>query len=82
MRLSDLRGKAVRSLDGKSLGRVHEIHCDSGRIVALMCGPASVIERWTAKSKGGRVSWDSVLRIEKGALVISEQDARKRARAK
>ena len=41
MRLSDLRGKKVTGLDGEALGRVHEVHCDNGRIVALMVGPAA-----------------------------------------
>ena len=28
MRLSELRDKKVRTLDGETLGRVHEVHCD------------------------------------------------------
>ena len=39
MRLTDLRDKKVRSLDGETLGRVHEVHCDGGKVVAIMCGP-------------------------------------------
>ena len=31
IRLSDLRGKKIRSLDGKALGRVHEVHANGGR---------------------------------------------------
>ena len=39
MRLTDLRDKPrCKTLDGETLGRVHEVHCDGGRIVALMCG--------------------------------------------
>ena len=56
MRLSELRDKKVRTLDGKSFGRVHEVHCDDGKVVALMCGPGSFIERWTARSRGRRVT--------------------------
>lgn len=74
MRLSDLRGKAVRSLDGKMLGRVHEVHCDRGKVVAVMCGPASLIERWTAKTKGRRVRWEEVVRIDRESLFVSERD--------
>lgn len=73
MRLSDLRGKSVRSLDGKMLGRVHEVHCDRGKVVAVMCGPASLIERWTAKTKGRRFSWEEVVRIDREGLFVSEQ---------
>jgi sporulation protein YlmC with PRC-barrel domain len=43
IRLSDLRDAKVRTLDGETLGRVHEVHCDNGRVIALMCGPGSFI---------------------------------------
>ena len=55
MRLSDLHDAKVRTLDGDVLGRVHEVHCDGGRITALMCGPGSFIERLTARKKGRRI---------------------------
>jgi sporulation protein YlmC with PRC-barrel domain len=74
MRLSELRGKKVRSLDGKTLGRVHEVHCDGGKVVAFMCGPGSEIERWTAHQEGRRVPWESVKRIERDALVVSDEE--------
>jgi len=77
MRLSDLRGKAIRSRDGKSLGRVHEVHCDHGQVVALMCGTASLVERWTGKARGRRVPWEHVVRIDRDSLIVSEQGAEK-----
>jgi len=64
MRLTDLRGKTVRTADGAPLGRVHEVHCDKGRIVALMCGPGSLIERLTARSNGRRIPWECVQKVE------------------
>ncbi|HET9145848.1 MAG TPA: PRC-barrel domain-containing protein, partial [Sphingomicrobium sp.] len=67
MRLSELRDKKVRTLDGEALGRVHEVHCDKGKVVALMCGPGSFIERWTGQSRGRRVEWSAVRRIERDA---------------
>jgi len=70
-RLSDLRGKKVRSLDGKMLGRVHEVHADGGRIVAIMCGPGSVIERWTSRAEGRRIPWDAVARLDGDAIVVA-----------
>ena len=73
IRLSDLRDKAIRSLDGNKLGRVHEVHCKDGRVVALMCGPGSFIERWTGRSEGRRVPWEAVRRIEADAVVIDEK---------
>jgi len=70
MRLSDLRNKRIRTTDGERLGRVHEVHCDGGRIVALMCGPGSLIERLTARKKGRRIPWDCVRKIEADAVIV------------
>lgn len=70
MRLTDLRDKKVRTLDGETLGRVHEVHCDGGRVVALMTGPRSFIERLTAKKKGRRIPWDCVLKVEPTQIVV------------
>lgn len=72
MRLSDLRDKQVRSLDGNRLGRVHEVHCDEGRVTALMCGPGSLIERLTARTKGRRIPWEAVRRVDRDSVVIGE----------
>ena len=71
MRLSDLRDKKVTTLDGKTLGRVHEVHCDKGKVVALMCGTGSLIERWTARGHGRRIAWRSVRRIDHDAIIVS-----------
>jgi sporulation protein YlmC with PRC-barrel domain len=75
MRLSDLRDKKVRMLDGETIGRVHDVHCDGGRVVALMCGAPSLIERLTAKPHGRRVPWRDVLRVDKDAVVIGSRKA-------
>jgi len=81
IRLCDLRDKKIRTLDGETLGRVHEVHCEKGRVVALMCGSGSFIERWTAKSQGLRLPWECVLRIEPGQVVVApEPPKRKPAR--
>ena len=71
MRLSDLRDKKIMTLDGETLGRVHEVHCDKGRIVALMCGSGSLIERWTAQQKGRRIPWECVTRVDAHRIVVS-----------
>ena len=71
MRLSDLRGAKIRTLDGETLGRVHEVHCDGGRIVALYCGPGSFVESLTAKQKGRRIPWECVRRIEGGRVLVT-----------
>ena len=75
MRLSDLRDAKVRTLDGKSLGRVHEVHCEGGRIVALMCGAASFIEELTARDHGTRIAWERVRRIAGGEILIADEPA-------
>lgn len=77
MRLSDLRGKRV-SQGGKSLGRVHEVHCKDGKVVALMCGPASLIERWTGKSSRRRVAWSKVVRMGRDEIVVAGDGPGKR----
>jgi sporulation protein YlmC with PRC-barrel domain len=78
MRLSDLRDKRVRSLDGKSLGRVHEVHCEGLKVTALMCGPGSFIERLTARRAGRRIAWDKVRRVDRDAVVVDAQPARRK----
>jgi sporulation protein YlmC with PRC-barrel domain len=71
MRLSDLRDAKVRILDGEALGRVHDVHIEGGRIVALMCGAGGFIERLTARKHGRRVPWECVLRIRDGEIFVA-----------
>lgn len=73
MRLSDLRDKAIRTADGKRLGRIHEVHCDGGKITALKCGPGSLIERLTDRSKGRRIPWDAVRRVDEKAIIVADE---------
>ncbi|HEY6048850.1 MAG TPA: PRC-barrel domain-containing protein [Sphingomicrobium sp.] len=83
MRLSDLRDKRVRTLDGQSLGRVHEVHCEKGKIVALMTGSASLIERLTARTHGRRIPWECVMKIDaKQVTVAPDPPQRKPAKKK
>jgi sporulation protein YlmC with PRC-barrel domain len=77
MRLSDLQDARVRTLDGETLGRVHEVHVEKGRVVALTCGPGSFIERLTAKKHGRRIPWECVRRISpKEVLVVPDPPQR------
>jgi sporulation protein YlmC with PRC-barrel domain len=71
MLLTDLRDKIIRTLDGDTLGRVHEVHCDKGRVVALMCSPGSLIERLTARKKGRRIPWECVRKVEAEQIVVT-----------
>ena len=81
MRLSDLRDARIKSLDGKTLGRVHEVHCDGGRVVALTCGPGSLIERLTARKHGRRIPWECVRRVEQGKVVVTPDPPGRRSKA-
>jgi sporulation protein YlmC with PRC-barrel domain len=81
MRLTDFRDKVVRTVDGKRLGRVHDVHCDKGEVTALMVGAASLIERLTAARHGRRVPWDYVVKVEAHQiLVANDPPQRKRKR--
>ena len=71
IRLSDLRDKEVRTLDGERLGRVHEVHCDGEAVVALMCGSASLIERMTGRKHGRRIPWDWVRKVDAKQIVVA-----------
>jgi sporulation protein YlmC with PRC-barrel domain len=84
MRLSGLRDKRIRTLEGETLGRVHEVHCEKGLVTALICGPASIIERLTAKEHGRRIPWECVRKVEAKQVIVAHdppqrQTARKTA---
>ena len=76
MRLSDFQDAIVRTLDGDKLGRVHEVHCDGGRVVAIMCGSGSFIERLTARRKGRKIPWECVKRVEHGRITVALDGAK------
>jgi sporulation protein YlmC with PRC-barrel domain len=81
MRLTDLRDKKIKTLDGKTLGRIHEVHVEGGRIVALSCGAGGFIERLTAKSHGRRIPWECVVRIAEGEVRVMPEPQQRKARA-
>ena len=78
MRLTDLRDRQVRTLDGERLGRVHEVHCDKGIVTALMIGPGSLIERLTGKRHGRRVAWECVRKVDKDHIVVTPDPPRRK----
>ena len=71
MRLTDLQDKKVRTLDGETLGRVHEVHCDKGVVTAITCGPGSFIERLTARKHGRRIPWECVRQVDGDQVVVT-----------
>ena len=81
MRLSDLRDKEVKTLDGKTLGRIHDVHADDGKVIALMCGLASFVERLTAKKRGRRIAWERVARVEADAVIVADESSAETASA-
>jgi sporulation protein YlmC with PRC-barrel domain len=81
MRLSDLRDAKIRTLDGDKLGHVHEVHCDNGRVIALMCGPGSLIERLTAKKQGRRIPWEFVRRVSPGEVIVTPDPPQRKSGA-
>ena len=80
IRLTDLRDKKVCTLDGEKLGRVHEVHCEKGRLVALMVGAASMIERLTTKDHGRRIPWDCVREVEPKQILVSLDSPKRKRR--
>ena len=70
MRLSELRDAKVKTLDGDTLGRVHEVHVENGKVIALTCGPGSFIERLTTRTHGRRIPWECVRRITRNEVVV------------
>ena len=80
MRLSDLRDKPVRNLDGERLGTVHEVHCEKGVVTALMIGTGSFIERLTSKRHGRRIPWECVRKVEAGRIIVTPRNPRKKKR--
>ena len=80
MRLTELQDSKVKSLDGKTLGRVHEVHCDKGEVVAIMCGPGSFIERLTARQEGRRIMWECVRKIGRGEIIVAPRPPKRKAR--
>jgi sporulation protein YlmC with PRC-barrel domain len=82
IRLSAIRNAKVKTLDGETLGRVHEVHTEGGRVVALTCGPGSLIERLTAKKRGRRIPWEYVNRLAAGEVVVTPDPPQRKAKAK
>jgi sporulation protein YlmC with PRC-barrel domain len=81
MRLTDLRDKPVRNLDGRKLGTVHEVHCDNGVVTALMVGPGSLIERLTSKPHGGRIAWECVRKVESHRIIVTTDAPRRKKKS-
>jgi sporulation protein YlmC with PRC-barrel domain len=81
MRLSDLRGAKVKTLDGDTLGRVHEVHVENGRVVALTSGPGSFIEMLTAKKHGRRIPWECVRKVRPDAVLVVPDPPQRKPKA-
>ena len=82
MRLSDLMDAKVRTLDGDVLGRVHDVHCEGGRIVALSCGAGSFIEKLTARNHGRRIPWEYVRNVKRKEVIVTPDPPQRKTAAK
>jgi sporulation protein YlmC with PRC-barrel domain len=80
MRLSELRDAKVKTLDGETLGRVHEVHVERGRVTALTCGAGSFIERLTAKKHGRRIPWECVVKIAPNEIIVAPDPPQRRSK--
>jgi sporulation protein YlmC with PRC-barrel domain len=81
MRLTDLRDKPVRNLDGKRLGTVHEVHCEKGVVTAVMIGPGSFIERLTSRPHGGRIARECVRKVEADRIIVTTDAPRRKKKS-
>jgi sporulation protein YlmC with PRC-barrel domain len=71
MRLTDLHGARVRRQDGSILGRVWEVHCREGRVVALGIGPGGLLQRMAGgRDRGRRISWEEVARLSGREILL------------
>ena len=82
MRLSDLMDAKVRTLDGDVLGRVHDVHCEGGRIVALSCGAGSFIEKLTARNHGRRIPWEYVRNVKRKEVIVTPDPPQRKSSEK
>jgi sporulation protein YlmC with PRC-barrel domain len=70
MRLAELDGARVVGADGKSLGRVRELHCTGGEITHLGIGAGTLLQRFAGGRRGRRIPWSAVAAMKDGALVL------------
>ena len=72
MRLGELYNAPVRTVDGKKLGRVHEVYAEAGRVTKLGVGAANFLERLFSHRHGRHIAWDKVKKIERGTIVVED----------
>jgi sporulation protein YlmC with PRC-barrel domain len=83
VRLSEVLGLPVRTEDGDSLGRVHDVRAElrprTLRVTGLVVGQTGVLERLGigAPESAARirthdvVPWSSVVRLDRGGVVVA-----------
>lgn len=82
MNVSDLLGSRVRTEDGESLGRVHDVRAELGprslKVTGLVVGKWAVLERLGLGAPGSRVRirsrdvvpWKDVVRADRRGVVV------------
>jgi sporulation protein YlmC with PRC-barrel domain len=70
MRLSEFEKKIVRGPDGRSYGRIIEVHTEHGRVMAFTCGKKGAWERFMGRGAGHRVAWERVRNVGKSDIIL------------
>jgi sporulation protein YlmC with PRC-barrel domain len=71
MRLTDLHGARVRRRDGSVLGRVWEVHCKEGRVIALGIGAGGLLQRMAGgRDRGPRIPWEEVAQLRGREILL------------
>jgi sporulation protein YlmC with PRC-barrel domain len=79
MKLSELLFLKVMSIEGKALGHVLDLRCESkaetneADVREFVYGYGGLLERLGLKKiNRERISWEAVLRIDEGLLIVQE----------
>jgi sporulation protein YlmC with PRC-barrel domain len=73
IRFADLYGARVRDRGGARLGRLRELYCRDGEVVAIGVGFRTLAERLIGKG-GRRIPWSRVAAIRAGEIIVEDAD--------
>ena len=80
IRSADLQGMRVVAEDGRSLGRVSEIHVQDGAVTVLVCGGRGLLQRFRSSRGGRRIAWEDVRRLAGHEIVVADRRPTSRAK--
>jgi hypothetical protein len=70
MRGADLQAKRVIAEDGRSLGRIFEVHVHDGQVSFIVYGARGLLQRFISSRRGRRIAWSAVVRVTPDALIV------------